>query len=54
MGDIADSMIFGEACEMCGVFLDGQQPGYPRYCSEACAKDRGADMSQVVPEEEQL
>ena len=54
MGEIADSMISGEVCEMCGMFLDGDAPGFPRYCSAACADDRGADHSQVVPEEDQL
>ena len=48
MGEIADSMINGEFCEMCGVFLDGESPGYPRYCSAECADDRGADHSLIV------
>lgn len=52
MGEIADSMIEGEACEMCGVWLDGDRPGYPRYCSTECADDRGADHSLVVEEED--
>lgn len=52
MGEIADSMIYGEACEMCGVQLDGEGSGFPRYCSIECANDRGADQSQVVTEEE--
>lgn len=50
MGEIADSMINGEFCEMCGVFLDGESPGFPRYCSSDCAQARGADSSQVVSE----
>ena len=54
MGEIADSMISGETCEMCGVWLDGESPGYPRYCSNECADDRGAGHDQVVPEEDQL
>lgn len=52
MGEIADSMIYGEACEMCGIPLPGEAPGHPRYCSEECAFDRGADMSQVVDDSE--
>jgi len=36
MGDIADSMIEGLLCQYCGVFLDGEEPGYPRSCY-ACA-----------------
>jgi len=52
VGEIADDMINGFVCEMCGVYLDGEEPGYPRYCSLSCAKDRGADASQVVDYEE--
>lgn len=48
MGDIADSMLDGTFCEGCGVFLDGDDPGHPRYCSVECADDRGADHSLVV------
>lgn len=33
MGEIADSMIEGEMCQYCGVYLDGDRPGYPRSCS---------------------
>lgn len=50
MGEIADSMIYGEACEMCGVYLSGEASGVPRYCSKQCANDRGADASQVAKE----
>ena len=38
MGEIAEMMLDGTLCERCGVFLDGDSPGYPRYC-EDCAKD---------------
>lgn len=51
MGEVADSMIYGDACEMCGVPLDDEGIGFPRYCSKECAKDRGADISQVVDDE---
>lgn len=40
MADIADMMLSGELCEGCGVSLDGEAPGYPRYCSKRCRKDR--------------
>lgn len=43
MGEIADMMIYGEMCEMCGAFLEGQGDGIPDYCSSQCAEDRGAD-----------
>lgn len=52
MGEIADSMINGEVCEMCGVPLDGDSPGFPRYCSLECARDRGAGPEQVVDMED--
>lgn len=32
MGDAADSMINGLMCELCGVLIDGDEPGYPRRC----------------------
>lgn len=54
MGEIADAMINGELCEMCGVALDGDAPGYPRYCSLECAQDRGAGPAQVVSQEDQF
>jgi hypothetical protein len=44
MGEIADMMIKGFMCEACGVYLDGEEPGYAYYCSADCAKDRGAEF----------
>lgn len=47
MGEIADSMVNGELCAMCGVALDyskevDEEPyGIPMYCSESCAIDAG-------------
>lgn len=40
MGEIAESMLNGNACEMCGVPLDGEGFGAPRYCSKSCREDR--------------
>ena len=40
MGDIAEMMLEGTLCEGCGVTLDGDAPGYPRYCSRSCQRDR--------------
>lgn len=42
MGEIAESMLDGTVCEACGTYIEGDAPGHPRYCSDACAKDRGA------------
>lgn len=52
MGEIAESMISGEVCEMCGVPLceDCADMGIPMYCSEECAKDRGINMKDFGAE----
>lgn len=34
MGEIAEMMINGYLCEGCGVFLDGEEPGFPRRCED--------------------
>jgi hypothetical protein len=34
MGEIADMMLEGVLCETCGVYLDGEAPGHPRYCED--------------------
>ena len=49
MGEIADSMLSGEMCEGCGVYLceECADMGIPMYCSIGCAKDRGASKDQV-------
>lgn len=41
MGEIADAMLDGTLCEGCGAYL-GDDTGFPGYCSDQCAKDRGA------------
>lgn len=43
MGDIADMMLDGTLCEGCGVYLEGESFGVPRYCS-GCA-----DIEHVAP-----
>ncbi len=37
MGEIAEMMLDGTLCQVCGGIIDGDTPGYPRYC-EDCAK----------------
>ena len=37
MGEIAEAMLNGLFCEGCGELLDGDEPGYTRYCSPECA-----------------
>ena len=45
MGEMAEYMLNGDDCEMCGIYLApekyGPADGYPRYCSKQCADDRG-------------
>ena len=41
MGEIANSMISGETCNACGMFLEGEGYGIPRVCSNECARDAG-------------
>ena len=40
MGEIAEMMLDGTLCECCGSYI-GSDAGYPQYCSDECAKDRG-------------
>jgi len=42
MGEMADAMIDGDACEQCGQFFDDDGRGYPRKCA-SCG---GEDMNQ--------
>ena len=46
MGEIADAMINGELCAMCGVCLEENDMEIPMYCSLECAR------AQEVPEED--
>lgn len=39
MGDIADMMLEGYLCACCGVYLEGDGGGFPRYCSNDCEPD---------------
>ena len=55
MGEIADQMINGETCAMCGVPLnyskeftgDGEPYGIPMYCSEECAMSQGVSKKDA-------
>ena len=39
MGEIAEMMLDGTLCEGCGVYLEGEGQGFPRYCG-GCRSDR--------------
>ena len=38
MGEIADAVLSGFFCDICGVMVDGDEPGYPRLCG-ACKEE---------------
>lgn len=38
MGEIADDLINGDACEICGQYFEDEGEGYPRQC-EQCKKE---------------
>ena len=48
MGEVADMMLDGTLCEGCGVYIEGDAEGFPRYCSEACRNDRGATKERIA------
>ena len=43
MGDIAEAMVDGVLCQTCGVLLDGEVPGHPRWCG-GCAPDDADEL----------
>ena len=50
MGEIADMMIGGIMCEMCGTYLECDEcedMGIPAYCSLECAENRGRGKEAV-------
>jgi hypothetical protein len=52
MGEIAEAMLDGTMCECCGEYI-GSDAGYPQYCSDQCAHNRGISpdlegMSEAV------
>lgn len=49
MGEIADMMLDGTLCECCGGYIGGGS-GFPGYCSEQCARDRGVVIEQEEPD----
>jgi predicted nucleic acid-binding Zn ribbon protein len=48
MGEIADMMLDGTLCIMCGVYI-GEGDGVYRFCSEKCKENYG---EQPVTEQE--
>ncbi len=42
MGEIADAMLDGFLCQVCGEVVDGDDPGYPRSCNACSDEDEHA------------
>jgi hypothetical protein len=53
MGDVADDMISGFVCSLCGEFLDGDAPGYPRLC-RSCEKDNPDDPRVLAVDDDEI
>ena len=53
MGDYADTIIDGEACQMCGAYVKHGE-GYPTYCSVQCARDHGASQNEIKNLKDQM
>lgn len=34
MGEAAEDVLEGLLCQCCGELIDGEEPGYPRYCED--------------------
>lgn len=34
MGEISEMILNGLLCEVCGTYVDGEEPGYPRKCED--------------------
>lgn len=47
---VADDMIEGVCCNMCGVYLAGEPVGFPAFCSRQCAKDAGQPDGYIAGE----
>lgn len=45
-GDGADMLLDGLLCQECFAIIDGDEPGYPRWC-ETC-RQAGADVAAAV------
>lgn len=39
MGDMADDLIDGDACQVCGCYFEDSGSGYPRTCNGCGGKD---------------
>lgn len=41
MGEIAEMMLDGTLCNVCGAFIDMDIPGHPRLCKECEREEEG-------------
>jgi hypothetical protein len=50
MGEIADAMLDGDLCAVCGAFIDEEGGiGFPRFCCASCARDQGTAYNGAAP-----
>lgn len=50
MGEIAEMMLDGTLCQGCGVYLDDESFGVPRYCSECARQNEVAEIDRGARE----
>jgi hypothetical protein len=41
MGEIAEMILDGVLCKVCGTYIDGHETGYPRSC-EDCEEEEAS------------
>lgn len=39
MGETTEMILDGTLCKMCGSYIDGETPRYPRYCEDCEQED---------------
>lgn len=44
MGEAADDLLEGLLCQVCGVVIDGDSPGFPREC-DGCEREGTDEMT---------
>jgi hypothetical protein len=45
MGDIADMLLDGTLCEICGEYIDDEEGGFPRLCA-SCKQDQKKERAK--------
>ena len=47
MGDVTDSIMEGELCQSCCVWIDDNVQGFPRYCDDCKPKPTISDAKRA-------